>query len=126
MLWAVPAKFDTGEIPEAGTLEELVYETKAYATDGRSVTKRALVYLPYGYDPDKNYNILYLMHGTGDDENYWLQTHVYNKTMLDNMIAPGRDRSPDRSDSHLLCGGRLHGRPGRPDLFLQVGTPGMI
>ena len=89
MLWAVPAKFDTGEISEAGTLEELVYETKAYATDGRSVTKRALVYLPYGYDPDKNYNILYLMHGTGDDENYWLQTHAYNKTMLDNMIAQG-------------------------------------
>ena len=89
MLWAVPAKFDTGEISEAGTLEELVYETKAYATDGRSVTKRALVYLPYGYDPDKNYNILYLMHGTGDDENYWLQTHAYNKTMLDNMIALG-------------------------------------
>lgn len=89
MLWAVPAKFDTGEISEAGTLEELVYETKAYATDGRSVTKRALVYLPYGYDPDKNYNILYLMHGTGDDENYWLKTHAYNKTMLDNMIAQG-------------------------------------
>lgn len=89
MLWAVPAKFDTGETPEAGTLEELVYETKAYATDGRSVEKRALVYLPYGYDPDKNYNILYLMHGTGDDENYWLQTHAYNKTMLDNMIAQG-------------------------------------
>ena len=89
MLWAVPAKFDTGEISEAGTLEELVYETKAYATDGRSVTKRALVYLPYGYDPDKNYNILYLMHGTGDDENYWFKTHAYNKTMLDNMIALG-------------------------------------
>ena len=89
MLWAVPAKFDTGETSEAGTLEELVYETKAYATDGRSVEKRALVYLPYGYDPDKNYNILYLMHGTGDDENYWLQTHAYNKTMLDNMIALG-------------------------------------
>ena len=89
MLWAVPAKFDTGETPEAGTLEELVYETKAYATDGRSVEKRALVYLPYGYDPDKNYNILYLMHGTGDDENYWLKTHAYNKTMLDNMIAQG-------------------------------------
>lgn len=90
MLWAVPAKFDTGEIEEAGTLEELVYETKAYATDRRSVTKRALVYLPYGYDPDKNYNILYLMHGTGDDENYWLKTHAYNKVMLDCMIAQGQ------------------------------------
>ena len=89
MLWAVPAKFDTGETEEAGTLEELVYETRAYATDGRTVEKRALVYLPYGYDPDRNYNILYLMHGTGDDENYWLKTHPYNKVMLDRMIAQG-------------------------------------
>ena len=88
-LWAVPEKFDTGEITEAGTLEELVYETKAYATDGRPVTKRALVYLPYGYDETLKYNILYLMHGTGDDENYWLQTHRYNKVMLDRMIAQG-------------------------------------
>ena len=88
-VWAVPAKFDTGEIPEAGTLEELVYETKAYATDERPVTKRALVYLPFGYDASTPCNILYLMHGTGDDENYWLQTHGYNKTMLDRMIAQG-------------------------------------
>ena len=89
MLWAVPEKFDTGEIPESGTLEELNYETKAYATDGRAVTKRALVYLPYGYDPEKSYNILYLIHGTGDDENYWLGTHESNKIMLDRLIAMG-------------------------------------
>ena len=86
-LWAVPAKFDTGEVEEAGTLEELVYETRAYATDGRTVLKRALVYLPYGYDPENSYNILYLMHGTGDDEYYWLRTHGNNKIMLDRMIA---------------------------------------
>ncbi len=88
-VWAVPAKYDTGEIAEAGRLEELLYETKAYATDERPVTKRALVYLPYGYDENERYNILYLMHGTGDDENYWLQTHPYNKIMLDRMIAQG-------------------------------------
>lgn len=29
------------------------------------------------------------MHGTGDDENYWLQTHPSNKIMLDRMIAQG-------------------------------------
>ena len=88
-LWAVPAKFDTGEIGEAGTVEELLYGTHAYATDGRTVTKRALVYLPHGYDPEQAYNILYLMHGTGDDENYWLRTHPSNKIMLDRMIAQG-------------------------------------
>ena len=89
-VWAVPAKYDSGEIAEAGTLEELVYDTRAYATDSRPVTKRALVYLPYGYDENQQYNILYLMHGTGDDENYWLQTHGSNKIMLDRMIASGQ------------------------------------
>ena len=88
-LWAVPAKYDAEESEQAGTVEEVVYDTKAYATDERDVKKTAYVYLPYGYNEEKEYNILYLMHGTGDDEKYWLKTKPYNKTMLDNMIANG-------------------------------------
>ena len=88
-MWAVPSQFDAVECAQAGTVEELVYMTKAYGTDGRDVQKRALVYLPYGYDSTKEYNILYLMHGTGDDENYWLKTHAYNKTMVDQLISTG-------------------------------------
>jgi len=88
-MWAVPSQFDRAECAQPGTVEELLYQTKAYGTDERELTKRALVYLPYGYDEDGQYNILYLMHGTGDDENYWLSTYSYNKTMLDNLIASG-------------------------------------
>ena len=88
-MWAVPAELDSVPCEQPGTLEELVYDTKAYGTDERALQKRALVYLPYGYDETRQYNILYLMHGTGDDENYWLSTHSFNKTMLDNMIARG-------------------------------------
>lgn len=88
-LWAVPAQYDETEPKQAGTVEEVVYNTKAYATDEREVKKTAYVYLPYGYDSEKEYNILYLMHGTGDDEKYWLKTNPYNKIMLDNMIADG-------------------------------------
>ncbi|WP_342980073.1 MULTISPECIES: hypothetical protein [unclassified Ruminococcus] len=88
-LWAVPAKYDAEESEQAGIVEEVVYDTKAYATDERDVKKTAYVYLPYGYNEEKEYNILYLMHGTGDDEKYWLKTNPYNKTMLDNMIANG-------------------------------------
>lgn len=88
-VWEVPAQLDSVECAEPGTVEELFYDTKAYGTDGRDVQKSALVYLPYGYDESKPYNILYLMHGTGDDQYYWLRTHSYNKTMLDNLIANG-------------------------------------
>lgn len=89
-IWAVPSVYDsTSPQVQEGTVEEIQYETKAYATDERLVTKKANVYLPYNYDPSKQYNILYLMHGTGDDENYWLKTYSYNKVMIDNMIAFG-------------------------------------
>lgn len=92
-VWAVPDKYDEAVCPEPGSVQELVYETRAYATDGRVLTKRALVYLPYGYTEEKEYNILYLLHGTGDDEEYWLRTNPQNKAMLDNLIYYG-DISP--------------------------------
>lgn len=85
-VWGVPKKFDSVPATAQGTVEELTYDTKAYATDQRDVQKRAMVYLPAGYDESKKYNILYLMHGTGDDEEYWLVTHPENKVMLDRLI----------------------------------------
>lgn len=88
-LWAVPAKYDAEKCDQAGTVTRITYQTKAYGTDMRRVEKSAYVYLPYGYDETKQYNILYLMHGTGDDEAYWFETHAYNKTMVDHMIASG-------------------------------------
>lgn len=92
-IWAVPDQYDETVCPEPGRVEELVYEARAYATDGRVLTKRALVYLPYGYTERKEYDVLYLLHGTGDDEEYWLRTNPQNKTMLDNLIYYG-DISP--------------------------------
>lgn len=87
-IWAVPARYDS-PCAQAGTVEKLTYPTKAYATDQRDVEKTAYIYLPYGYDTEKRYNILYLMHGTGDDEAYWLITHPQNKRMVDQLIASG-------------------------------------
>lgn len=88
-LWAVPQEYDAPGCDQPGTVETLTYQTKAYGTDGRAVEKQAQIYLPYGYDESEQYNILYLMHGTGDDEKYWLTTHSYNKDMLDRLIASG-------------------------------------
>lgn len=87
--WAVPSRYDSVECDQPGRVEQITYQTKAYATDSRDVEKQAYVYLPNGYDESKEYNILYLMHGTGDNEAYWLVTYPYNKTMIDQMIAHG-------------------------------------
>ena len=87
-IWAVPFSFEqTAEHP--GTLKRISYQTKAYATDSRDVIKHAYVYLPYGYDDSKQYDILYLLHGTGDDESYWLNAHDENKRMVDQFIERG-------------------------------------
>ena len=67
---------------QQGTVVELEYETPAYAVNDllgldETLTKKAMIYLPYGYDESKEYNILYLLHGTkgesdGPMEEFWL------------------------------------------------------
>lgn len=36
-IWSVPDKYEATDCPEQGSVEELTYATKAYATDGRTV-----------------------------------------------------------------------------------------
>ena len=94
---AVPAEY-YAECDQKGTVESFVYDTYAYAVEAADssdarypVTKEAMVYLPYGYDPNESYDILYLLHGggdpSGDPHKLWLDTETVN--MLDNMIKNG-------------------------------------
>ena len=48
------------------------------------------VYLPYGYDPNKQYNIFYLMHGGSENENTVFSNDVKIHYMLDHMIMDGK------------------------------------
>jgi len=47
------------------------------------------VYLPYGYDKNKRYNIFYLMHGGGENENTIFSNDVKLQPIIDNMIMNG-------------------------------------
>ncbi|HEX3021453.1 MAG TPA: alpha/beta hydrolase-fold protein [Lachnospiraceae bacterium] len=74
-----------------GTIEQISYQTHDYFGDNSEITKPAYVYLPYGYDEEEQYNVLYLMHGIGGNEKEW---GMYNdvskvKIMLDNLIENG-------------------------------------
>lgn len=70
--------------PEQGKLELVHYTTRAYALEALfqekhiPMEKNMWVYTPYGYDPDKKYNVLFLMHGGTDDEGYWFGTGRYH------------------------------------------------
>ena len=70
---------------EQGKLEIIEYETIDY-TNGNKITKNAVVYLPFGYDEDKRYNVFYLMHGwTGHAGDFFEYSNILN--ILDNMIC---------------------------------------
>jgi enterochelin esterase-like enzyme len=57
---------------------------------GINGNKNMYVYLPYGYDKSKKYNVFYLMHGGGESEETCFNDNNINiDVMLDNMIANG-------------------------------------
>lgn len=87
----IPVKYITQRFDECGTIEKISYTTYDYFGDGSEMTKSANVYLPYGYNEETKYNVLYLMHGIGGDENEWGMTGAASKVkiMMDNLIYNG-------------------------------------
>jgi len=81
------------EHEKQGVIESLHYNVPNLG-DGTNV-KHLNVYLPYGYDSsdmNRKYNVLYLMHGGGEDENLIFGGPGQNrelKNILDHMIANG-------------------------------------
>ncbi|MFD1956538.1 sugar-binding protein [Paenibacillus thailandensis] len=89
---AVPDEYRM-ESDKPGTIETLAYKTP----NGNNGTddKKLHVYVPYGYDAsdtNKKYNVLYLMHGGGENEDLIFGGPGQSKELkkiLDNMIANG-------------------------------------
>lgn len=93
-----------------GEVIEVWYKTRAYGLEATHpelgelhIVKRAFVYLPAGYDPDREepYNVMFKMHGNKNNEGYWFKKADYAETdssytggygttnVLDYMIANG-------------------------------------
>ncbi len=112
----------TEETEHKGTVERLTYATRSYAleavaagtavkaADDNDTTpaidreklcgsqtefpmeKELYVYLPYGYDPAKKYNVVYALHGTDAQADYWIGDNPMGLTtrkLLDRMMATG-------------------------------------
>lgn len=78
---------------QAGTIETFDYT--AHDDDGNAYTKQCRVYLPYGYDSSKQYDILYLMHGFYGNIRTILEGTVGGRRLqyvVDHLIADGRMR----------------------------------
>lgn len=112
----------TEEVEHKGTVEHLTYTTHSYAmeavasgnflkaADDNDTTpaidreklcgdqteflmeKELYVYLPYGYDPAKKYNVVYALHGTDAQGDFWIGDNPMGLTtrkLLDRMIDVG-------------------------------------
>lgn len=64
-------------------------ETISYKSKTVGVTRKANVYTPPGYNKNKKYPVLYLLHGIGGDENEWLK-HGNPQYILDNLYAENK------------------------------------
>lgn len=61
-----------------------------YESDTLDATRRLNIYTPPRYYiSSRNYPVLYLLHGSGGDENAWLELGHVNRIM-DNLIAEGK------------------------------------
>lgn len=80
---------------QQGALVDLYYDTyesMSYDRKETVLTKRAVVYLPYGYSEDQQYNVFYLMHGGWSDETAYLGVPGREsgfKNILDHGIEDG-------------------------------------
>lgn len=89
----IPADYRNG-VTQRGKVVLFMYD--AATSDGVAYKKGALVYLPYDYDPndtETRYNVMYLMHGSGQNYMEFLKgmgTMSSTSMMLDAMIEKGR------------------------------------
>lgn len=108
-------------VDQQGTLVELTYntyESKTYEQQSKALTKRAIVYLPYGYSEENKYNVFYLMHGGWGNETRTLGTpdnsnafkHVIDHAIENGEIAPliivcptYNNESPEDSGDYTLA-----------------------
>ena len=86
------------ETDKAGTVELHKYEITAYPVGYGTYNKCFNIYLPYGYDDSKPYNVLVLVHGGGGNQDSWLNDvyrykdegiEMCGRVIFDNMFEKG-------------------------------------
>lgn len=90
--------FSQAQEQERGTLVDFDYstfESMSYEQGTQPLAKRAIVYLPAGYDEDTQYDVFYLMHGGWSNETTTLGTPDSPsalKNVVDHAISAGEMR----------------------------------
>ncbi len=81
----VPGGFDQPRDGiERGRIEVVEYDSESVGT-----RRKAVIYTPPGYSAEREYPVLYLLHGIGGDEEEW-RRGARPEVILDNLIADGK------------------------------------
>ena len=75
--------YSVNDVPH-GNLSKVWYDSPTL-----QLNRRMTIYTPPGYEKGKNYPVLYLLHGSGGDENAWSELGRAAQ-ILDNLIAAGK------------------------------------
>jgi enterochelin esterase-like enzyme len=81
---AAPQGFDQVRQVPHGKVVTDTYESKSLGFQ-----RKLTVYTPPGYSKEKKYPVLYLLHGSGDNETGWVQKGSAN-VILDDLYADGK------------------------------------
>lgn len=81
---AAPQGFDQPRDVPHGQVTTETYDSKSLG-----FPRKLTVYTPPGFSKDNKYPVLYLLHGSGDDETGWVQKGSSN-VILDNLYADGK------------------------------------
>ncbi len=106
----MPQGFDEErlDIPK-GKIDTISYSSKTVGN-----TRKALIYTPPGFSKEKEYPVLYLLHGIGGDEKEWLKganpqiilDNLYDENRLEPMLVVmpnGRAMKNDRAEGNIFA-----------------------
>jgi len=113
-LTPAPLGFDiVRESISHGKIDTVIYFSKTVGTK-----RRALIYTPPGFQKNKKYPVLYLLHGIGGDEKEWFNSGS-PKVILDNLYADkkiepmivvlpnGRAMKDDRATGNIMAADKV-------------------
>ncbi len=78
------------DLTDSGVDIQARYEDRGYVLERReeAITKTCNVYLPYNYNNNTEYPVIYVLHGLTDNEDTWLSRgNPHPAVLLDNLIA---------------------------------------
>ncbi len=105
-----PQNFDKEQKEIArGKIDTISYSSKTVGN-----TRKALIYTPPGFSKEKEYPVLYLLHGIGGDEKEWLKganpqvilDNLYAENKLEPMLVVmpnGRAMKNDRAEGNIFA-----------------------